>query len=89
MRWNLCYCVRGEILSNKYEHVTAKVKKYIDCLILLSKVAAGLECGLAAENWADWREGDLIECFQVVPKFRRLEDAQAATAVDLASLTSV
>jgi translation initiation factor IF-2 len=51
-------------------------------------VQAGLECGVGADNWTAWQEGDVIDCYITVTKSQRLEEAKAATArgVDLASL---
>lgn len=51
-------------------------------------VEAGLDCGVGAEGFTDWEEGDIIECFQVVTKSQRLEEARATTAVDLETLTA-
>jgi translation initiation factor IF-2 len=31
----------------------------------VDSVQEGLECGLGAEGFVDWREGDKIECFTV------------------------
>lgn len=50
------------------------------------QVQSGLECGVAAENWTAWQEGDKISCYMMVTKSQRLEEAKAATAVDLAAL---
>lgn len=41
---------------------------------------------MAAENWTAWQEGDKISCYMMVTKSQRLEEAKAATAVDLAAL---
>jgi translation initiation factor IF-2 len=41
---------------------------------------------VAAENFTSWQEGDHINCYMLVTKSQRLEDAKATTAVDLAAL---
>ena len=41
---------------------------------------------MAAENWTSWQEGDKINCYMMVTKSQRLEEAKATTAVDLAAL---
>lgn len=43
------------------------------------EVAAGTECGVAVEGFKDWEAGDKIECFDVVTKSLKLEEAKAAT----------
>jgi hypothetical protein len=50
------------------------------------QVQSGLECGVAAEGFTAWQEGDAISCYTMVTKSQRLEEAKAATAVDLAAL---
>ncbi len=50
------------------------------------KVSEGTECGLGVEGFLDWVEGDKLECYLMVAKNRRLEEAKASTAVDVASL---
>ncbi len=47
-----------------------------------------MECGLGVSGFSDWQEGDLVTCYQLVTKARRLEEARATTVVDLASLAS-
>jgi translation initiation factor IF-2 len=41
---------------------------------------------VAAENFTSWQEGDHINCYMLVTKSQRLEEAKATTAVDLAAL---
>lgn len=43
------------------------------------EVAAGTECGCAVEGFKEWEAGDKIECFDVVTKSLKLEEARAAT----------
>ena len=38
----------------------------------VSEVQAGMECGMAFENYQDIREGDQIECFRVEEVARQL-----------------
>jgi translation initiation factor IF-2 len=49
-------------------------------------VQNGLECGVGGEDFTAWQEGDVIKCYLVVTKSQRLEEARAATAVDVSSL---
>jgi len=58
------------------------------CFFSALQVQSGLECGVAAENFTSWQEGDAISCYMLVTKSQRLEDAKAATAVDLAALSA-
>lgn len=43
------------------------------------EVAAGTECGVGVEGFRDWEAGDKIECFEIVTKSLKLEEAKAAT----------
>lgn len=52
----------------------------------VSEVSEGTECGLGVENFLEWAEGDILECFQVVVKNRKLEEAKATQAVDIKTL---
>jgi translation initiation factor IF-2 len=45
-----------------------------------------LECGVGSDDYSSWQEGDVINCYMVVTKSQRLEEAKAATAVDVAAL---
>lgn len=54
--------------------------------MLAVQVSEGLECGLGCEDFLDWSEGDVLECYQLVTKNRRLEEAKATTAVDVNTL---
>ncbi|KUK39535.1 MAG: translation initiation factor [Synergistaceae bacterium] len=40
------------------------------------EVSAGYECGIGFADYHDFREGDIIEAFEVVEEKRRLEDAK-------------
>lgn len=55
---------------------------------LVEEVPAGLECGVGCDDFTDWNEGDVIECYQLVTKSRKLEDAKATTAVDVDKLNA-
>jgi translation initiation factor IF-2 len=52
----------------------------------VDEVAEGLECGLGCGDFTSWQEGDVIDCFRLVTKAQRLEEAKAATAVDVSTL---
>lgn len=47
---------------------------------VITQVNAGLECGIAMEDYSDWEEGDMIEAFNTVQKKRTLEEASASMA---------
>ncbi|GFH06110.1 Tr-type G domain-containing protein, partial [Haematococcus lacustris] len=49
----------------------------------VDEVPEGVECGVGMEGFIEWQEKDTFECFQIVTKVRRLEEARAATAVDI------
>jgi len=53
----------------------------------VEEVTEGLECGAGCEDFLEWQPGDLMECYQMVTKTRRLEDARASTAVDMSTLS--
>ncbi|XP_010537669.1 PREDICTED: translation initiation factor IF-2, chloroplastic-like [Tarenaya hassleriana] len=46
----------------------------------VKEVSVGLECGIGAEDYDDWEEGDIIEAFNAVQKKRTLEEASASMA---------
>ncbi|GFR51954.1 hypothetical protein Agub_g14476 [Astrephomene gubernaculifera] len=52
----------------------------------VDEVGSGLECGLGCDGFWEWAEGDVLECYQLLTKSRRLEEARATTAVDVATL---
>ncbi|XP_058757077.1 translation initiation factor IF-2, chloroplastic-like [Vicia villosa] len=47
---------------------------------IVKEVNAGLECGLALEDYDEWEEGDILEAFNTVEKRRTLEEASASMA---------
>ena len=55
---------------------------------LTPQVGEGVECGLGCDDFLDWAEGDKLDVYLLVSKARRLEEAKATTAVDVASLTA-
>lgn len=52
----------------------------------VNEVSEGTECGLGCEDFLEWSEGDQLEFFLVVSRNRKLEEAKASTAVDIATL---
>lgn len=52
----------------------------------MNEVASGLECGLGIDAFWEWAEGDAVECYLMVTKSRKLEDARATMAVDMATI---
>jgi translation initiation factor IF-2 len=45
----------------------------------VKEVPSGVECGIAAEGFRDWAEGDVVEAYDLVEKKLKLEEAHAAT----------
>jgi translation initiation factor IF-2 len=70
---------QGVVFTGKLQSLR-RIKDNVD------EVQAGLECGVGAEDWQSWQEGDVISCYMSVTKAQRLEDAKAATAVDVGTL---
>ncbi|GIL67209.1 hypothetical protein Vafri_20631 [Volvox africanus] len=66
-----------------YEGKLSSLRRVKD---VVEEVAAGLECGLGCDGFTEWAEGDTIECYLLVTKSRRLEEARATTAVDVSTL---
>lgn len=56
---------------------------HIHSLIPPGQVSTGLECGIGAEDFDDWEEGDIIEAFNSVQRKRTLEEASASMAAAL------
>lgn len=48
----------------------------------VKEVGSGTECGVTAEGYRDWEEGDRIQAFDVVQKKLSLEEARVATIND-------
>lgn len=67
---------RKEIFVGKLESLR-RVKE------IVKEVNAGLECGIGAEDFDDWEEGDVIEAFNSVQKNRTLEEASASMTAAL------
>ena len=89
-----CGVTEGKLVKGaKAEVVRAKVVVAAGAITSLRRVkdnvdevGAGLECGVGVDGFSEWREGDVINCFSVVNKAQRLEDARAMTAIDVATL---
>jgi hypothetical protein len=47
-----------------------------------------VECGIGCSGFSDWQAGDVVTCFRLVTKARRLEEARATTVADLAALAA-
>ena len=79
---------KGSMISVKrgkavvYEGKVTSLRRIKDAV---DEVTEGTECGLGAD-FPDWAEKDVIECYQPVTKYRKLEEARASSAVDLATL---
>ncbi|KAG6424436.1 hypothetical protein SASPL_114854 [Salvia splendens] len=50
---------------------------------MVKEVNSGLECGIGAEDYDDWEEGDSVEAFNKVEKKRTLEEASALMSATL------
>lgn len=75
-----CYVQSGKLIRNckirvhrggqvVYDGFLYSLKRIKDDV---KEVNAGYECGIAAENFSDWNEGDSIEAYRMVTKRRTL-----------------
>jgi translation initiation factor IF-2 len=76
-----CYVLSGKALRNcnirvkrksgelAYEGSLDSLKRVKDDV---KEVATGFECGVRLDRFNDWKEGDIIETFQMVSKRRTL-----------------
>lgn len=76
-----------EVKRGKAIVFTGKLSSLRRVKDVVSEVEAGLECGVQCDEFWEWQVGDKVECFMIVTKARKLEDAKAATAIDVASLS--
>jgi translation initiation factor IF-2 len=77
----MCTVRRGKKVVYEGELTSLRrVKDNVD------EVTEGVECGLGSDGYLDWAAGDVLEVYRMVSKTRRLEDAKAATAVEVGSL---
>ncbi len=75
-----CYVRTGKVLRNKHIRVRrgneVVYKGNLDSLKRMKddvkEVNAGFECGINADKFNDWKEGDSIEAYQLVMKRRTL-----------------
>jgi translation initiation factor IF-2 len=75
-----CYVRSGKVLRNKHIRVRrgdqVVYQGNLDSLKRMKEdvkeVAAGFECGINADKFNDWQEGDSIEAYQLVMKRRTL-----------------
>jgi len=72
---------RGKVVVHEGKMISLRRLKDI-----VEEVSEGFECGIGCEDFPDWQPGDTIECYKLVTKNRRLEDARATTAVDVSTL---
>ena len=52
--------------------------EYIAEILACLQVKEGIECGMQVLNLTDWREGDVITCYEEVVKYRTLEESSEA-----------
>jgi translation initiation factor IF-2 len=71
---------RIRILRNGEEVTTAAIAGLRQEKNDVREVAAGRECGINAQGFNDWQEGDLVECFETVTVRRTLSDKEPAEA---------
>ncbi|PSP26116.1 MAG: translation initiation factor IF-2 [Cyanobacteria bacterium SW_8_48_13] len=75
-----CYILSGKVVRNRrvrvrrgdevvYEGALDSLKRVKDDV---REVNAGFECGIGAPKFSDWKEGDIIEAYQMVTKRRSL-----------------
>jgi translation initiation factor IF-2 len=81
-----CYVTEGKILRNLAarlvrDHVVVhqgklgSLKRFKDDV---REVSAGYECGASIEGYPDIKAGDVIECYEMVPVIRKLEQERAS-----------
>ena len=71
-----CLVTEGKVVRNARVRVTREGEVVADTRVATLKrfkdnateVRAGLECGIGLERWSRFKEGDLIECFEVEEK---------------------
>jgi translation initiation factor IF-2 len=75
-----CYILSGKVIRNRlmrvirkneviYEGVLDSLKRFNEDA---KEVASGYECGMGANKFNDWQEGDIIDVYQMVMKRRTL-----------------
>ncbi|MGK7910065.1 MAG: translation initiation factor IF-2 [Synechococcus sp.] len=77
------YVQSGKVQRNAFVRVTRDGNRIYEGRINSLKrfkedvreVASGFECGIALDNFNDWREGDVLEVYQLVAKRRTLASA--------------
>lgn len=75
-----CMVTSGKVVRNRLirvrRHNEVIYQGPLDSLKRLKEdareVASGFECGLGCSKFNDWKEGDLIECYQMTTKRRNL-----------------
>jgi len=75
-----CYVQSGKVLRNRFIRVLRNNQVVysgnLDSLRRVKddvkEVAAGFECGIGVNKFTDWREGDIIEAYEMVFKRRTL-----------------
>ncbi|MGB3536471.1 MAG: translation initiation factor IF-2 [Microcoleaceae cyanobacterium] len=75
-----CYIQSGKVIRNCKMRVHRKGNKVyeggVDSLKRIKEdvkeVAAGFECGIGADNFSNWAEGDIIEAYRMTTKRRTL-----------------
>ncbi len=81
-----CFVTEGKILRNArarlirngiviYDGKIASLKRFKDDV---KEVEAGLECGIALENYNDIKVGDIIEAYNILEVKRKLEEVKKA-----------
>jgi len=79
-----CFVTEGKILRNArarlirngiviYDGKIASLKRFKDDV---KEVEAGLECGIALENYNDIKVGDIIEAYNILEVKRKLEEVK-------------
>jgi translation initiation factor IF-2 len=79
-----CFVIEGKILRNArarlirngiviYDGKIASLKRFKDDV---KEVEAGLECGIALENYNDIKVGDIIEAYNILEVKRKLEEVK-------------
>lgn len=79
-------CVHVQIIRGKQTVHEGKITSLRRVKDDVKEVPAGLECGLAVENYTGWKEGDRIELCDIKAKQQTLEEAVRVAAPQAAAV---
>eukprot|EP00899_Mesostigma_viride_P018201 jgi/Mesvir1/26382/Mv16846-RA.1 len=77
-----CQCA---VLRNGATVHTGKLDSLRRVKEVVKEVPAGMECGVMLEGFSDWKEGDVIDAYNLVSMRQSLEDASKSKATEIAA----